>query len=65
MMPPRSTLAETNPPMSVWFYMPGMVLARWLGVDPNVIAGFGLLGPQRPALLATVKVLIRQDPHAK
>ena len=36
-------IAETNPPMSVWIYLPWTALANWLQVDPGAVVAIATI----------------------
>jgi hypothetical protein len=50
-------IVEINPPMAVFAYLPGIALARALGVDPKNVTDALILALAASSLLATSRIL--------
>src|ERR1700682_1379187 len=50
-------IVEINPPMAVFAYLPGIAVARALGVDPKNSPAALLLTLAAPSLVATARIL--------
>lgn len=49
---------ETNPPMAVWAYLPGIVIARALGLRPELVTDTLLVGLIAASLGASSRILL-------
>lgn len=52
-------IVEINPPMAVFAYLPGIALARAIGLDPAIVTDGLILALAAASLLATWRILLR------
>jgi hypothetical protein len=56
-------LIETNPPFSIWLYMPFVWLQNMVGLSAEVWLGLGVTTAALGSVLLSARILVRADPY--
>lgn len=54
---------ETNPPFSIWLYMPFVMLQNAVGLSAEVWLGFGVTAAALGSVLLSARILVKADPR--